>query len=59
MENFKLFGMYYAVCKIVILLFTLVFHFKLATHTVTIVYLNFIVYMLICFYHLPMSYYYV
>jgi len=43
----------------VILCFTLVFHFKFVLHTITIVYLNFIVYMLICFYHLHMSYYYV
>jgi len=47
MDNFGLFGMYYAVCKIVILFSTLVFHFKLVPHTITIMYLNFIVCMLI------------
>jgi len=32
MGNFRLFVMYYAVCKIVILFFTLVFHFKFTSH---------------------------
>jgi len=49
MGNFGLFGMCYAVCKTVILFSTLVFHFKFVPHTITIIYLNFIVCMLIYF----------
>jgi len=51
--------MYYVVCKIVILFFTLVFHFKFVPHIITIVCLNLIVFLLIYFYHLHLSYYYV
>ena len=48
MGNFRLFGGYHAVCKIVYYtVFTPVFHFKLVPHTITIMYLNFIVCMLI------------
>jgi len=48
MGNFRLFCMYYAICKIdCCTVFALVFHFKFVPHTITIVYLNFIVCMLI------------
>jgi len=51
MGNFRLFGMYDAVCKIicytVFLLF--VFHSEFVHYTITIVYLNFIVCMLTYF----------
>jgi len=44
---------------IVILFLTLVFNFKFLPHTIIVVYLKFIALMLMYFYHLHMSYYYV
>ena len=44
---------------IVVLFFTVVYHFEFVPHTITTVYLNFIVCMLIYFYHSHMSSHYV
>jgi len=58
MGNFRLFGMNYAICKLVCYTVYCGIHFKFVTHTITIVHLNYCMHADI-FQHLHISYYYV